>query len=509
MDRRRKRPALAALGLAAALLGLLAFPALATATASAAAEGRQVASPAGGLAAAPTGKVSGYGFFWESGLSGYGGYQAWAADINGDRITELVVQAAQGESEDGSPVTLKLAIYRRFSLLYEGPAPGIGVCAVVDINGDKRAEVLTADGLAYGWSADKKALESLPGLAAPMEQWLQANYLPVPVEGETIVDFDGDGTLDVVSRELTGLRLTSKTRGEFVLAFPPGIGEPRYHIWFPRLPGGERAVFTDSVVYNPTALHGPVGPGFETVYWTLWRTGPDGNYLKTSAAPYPAIPRDAFQMEPAVAFADLDADGVDELVTNDKGVILIYRWSGDMYDIAWESPNNGGLGYGWFTTAELNGDGTRELVARLVTPKQGLSTLKIYRIRAGNLEGLADVEGAGGSFGGGVVVSDLLGLDSEQLVMGHSFEMCRASALGLNVDLAQLPPAKVGIMGRLSGAWTWTKHTIKAVLRRPLLALGVGGLGLCMVALVAVVAVRRGRRRGRAPSSPAAGGWEG
>ena len=469
MDKRRKRPALAALGLAVALLGLLAFPALATAT------------------AAPTGKVSGYGFFWESGLSGYGGYQAWAADINGDRITELVVQAAQGEQEGGSPVTLKLAIYRRFSLLYEGPAPGIGVCAVVDINGDKRAEVLTADALAYGWSADKKTLESLPALAAPMEQWLEANYLPVPVEGETIVDFDGDGTLDLVSRETTGLRLTSKTRGEFVLAFPAGIGEPRYpgDIWFPRLPGGERAVFTD---------------------WTLWRTGSDGTYLKTSAAPYPAIPEDEFELAPVVAFADLDADGVDELITNDKGVILIYRWSGDMYDIAWESPNNGGLGYGWFTTADLNGDGTRELVARLVTPRQGLSTLKIYRIRAGNLEGLADVEGAGGPFGGGVVVSDLLGLDSEQLVMGRSFEICRASALGLNVDLAQLPPAKVGIMGWLSGAWAWTKHTVKAVLRRPLLALGVGGLGLCTVALVAVLAVRRARKPGRAPSSPAAGG---
>ena len=490
MDRRRKRPVLTALGLAAVLLGLLAFPALATAT------------------AAPTGKVSGYGFFWESSLSGYGGYQAWAADINGDRITELVVQAAQGEQEGGSPVTLKLAIYRRFSLLYEGPAPGIGVCAVVDINGDKQAEVLTADALAYGWSADKKTLESLPALAAPMEQWLEANFLPVPVEGEMIVDFDGDGTLDLVSRETTGLRLTSKTRGEFVLAFPAGIGEPRYpgDIWFPRLPGGERAVFTDSVVYNPTVPGGPVGPGFETVFWTLWRTGQDGTYLKTSAAPYPAIPKDEFAMAPAVAFADLDADGVDELITNDKGVILIYSWAGDMYDIAWESPNNGGLGYDWFTTAELNGDGTRELVARLVTPRQGLSALKIYRIRAGNLEGLADVAGAGGPFGGGVVVSDLLGLDSEQLVMGRSFEICRASALGLNVDLAQLPPAKVGIMGWLSGAWAWTKHTIKAVLRRPLLALGVGGLGLCTVALVAVLAVRRGRKRGRAPSSPAAGG---
>lgn len=440
----------------------------------------------------PQGRVSGYGFFWQADLAGYGGYQAWAGDLDGDKVSELVVQVVTGEAEGGPPIPPRMAIYDRFAREFEDLSPGAGLAGLFDIDGDGRAEILTTDSLAFRWSADGKHLLADPGLDGPLATWLKENYLPAAAAAGLVADFDGDGTLDLVERGPTTLRLTSKTRGEVTLDF--GAGYPK-QLAFPKLGRGETSVF--AAVLSRAETGKPA-----RLTWWLWRRDPDGTYVRTNGTPAPAARGSEFETDPLAYFADLDRDGVDELVTNDAGRILVYRWAGDAYEKAYESPDNGGLGYSSFATADLDGDGVPELVARHITPTLYHNDLKIYEWHSDRLEGLADIKDIGSWACGTVLAADLLGLGSQQLLIGRDFEACRPTALGLNVDLANLPPPRATAAGKFLG---WVRVWRGRVARHPGLAVGAGATAVALAALLATLAVsaasRRRARPRRAPSS--------
>ncbi len=395
--------------------------------------------------------TQGYGFFWQADVAGFGSYRTWAADIDADGIAELIVDAFQGESEGGGAVPEKIAIYDRFTKVYGGDAPAGGIAQAADVNGDRRAELLTWREEAYAWNAKTSTLEKTEALTAALAEWERTNYFPAPSEGDHVLDVDGDGTLDYVEINATSLTVRSKTKGTTTITLDPSLGEVAYpgHLEVVDLGREEKALFVETVTFG--APPSATAPNGIAVHWTLWHGSPAEGYSIFAGMPDPKRAQGEFQHEPQPFFADLDGDDYDEFVTSDVGTILIYHWSVDGYVPGWRSADNGGLGYASFMAADMNANGVPELVARHVTPDVYHNDLKVYELRGGQLEGLADVKDIGAYGEGFEIWADFLGLGTEQIIMGREWEMCRPSGFGLGVDLDNLPaPLPGGLVGRLS-----------------------------------------------------------
>ncbi|RJQ07895.1 MAG: hypothetical protein C4551_06105 [Bacillota bacterium] len=421
------------------------------------------------LPASADGRVQGYGLFWEGDIRGYGGFACWAGDVNGDGVNELIVQAIPGEQEGGPPIPADLAVYRRFTEIYRGTLEaGDPVAAAVDFDGDGRLELVTRGGKVLAWSDDQETLLVDTARREALDRWLQDNFLPEMTWDVMLLDFDGDGTVDRVQQVEQTLVLESKTRGQIVLDLSEVRGSYLGGVSAVDLGGQYPALFTQGYDFRT--------PGSTRLLWSLWLRGPGDTYVRAEGVPDPASLTVANRRFPVAAFIDIDSNGVDELVTNSGGVILAYQWTEAGFVELWRSPDNGGLGYPSFVGADMNGNGIPELVAQHTSPTVYQQNLKIYEWRSGSMEGIADVFNIGPYEGPTPFVADLLGLGTEQVIIGRDFESARPNALGLNIDLANLPPPVFDGDGG-------TSLLVKA-----------GGAALVAVAVLGVVlAVARGR----------------
>lgn len=381
-----------------------------------------------------TGESQGYRLFSPFRLTGYGGYRLWTSDLDGDGAPEIVMQAVAGEQE-GQPEEppVYCAIHDGFEEAWRGA--GLRVNTVADVNADGKGEIVCGDGRVYAYMNGATTLVEKDG--ALLKQYREGNFLPrkpgdaTPGVAEYVLDLDGDGATDRLTVKIgdgpaptTSMTVESKTKGSTRFEVEGAVQE----VHFPRLRFGDRV----SRAILTVAGAGSGSP----LAWKVWaprdsRTGPgyglawEGTQDTTRVSEYDSAP--------VRLVADLDGDGVDELVTNRRGAVQVFAWDagGMAYELRYAGPDNGGLGFSQFAAADFDGDGTRELAARHITPTLYHNDLKIYRWTGHKLEGLADLKDIGWYASIPPVSGDFLGTGREQALFCTDFERCRPFVLML------------------------------------------------------------------------------
>ncbi|MGE5484981.1 MAG: stalk domain-containing protein [Ignavibacteriales bacterium] len=371
------------------------------------------------------------------GLAGYGGYQVWVPDLDADGRSEIIVQAVAGEREgQAEEPPVYCAIHEGFNEVWRGE--GLRVNAVVDVTEDGKPEIICGDGRVYAYT--DRAVTLLEKDGDLLRRYREDNFLPRrpaevdPGTTEHILDLDRDGSMDRLTVKAdTGVLIESKVKEAARLDAGGAVRE----VLFPRLKSGSR---------SSTAILTVASAGTESsLVWRVWSPRDSGTtmgYRLAWEGAQDASRVSEYDAPPAYLAADLDGDGVDELVTNRLGTIQVFVWDGarSAFELKYTGPDNGGLGFSQFAAADLDGDGRRELVARHITPTLYHNDLKIYKWSGEGLEGLADIKDIGWYASIPPVPGDFLGTGREQVLLCTNFELCRPSVLTLNAD----PPAPGG-----------------------------------------------------------------
>ncbi|MEW6243947.1 MAG: VCBS repeat-containing protein [Bacillota bacterium] len=365
------------------------------------------------VSAAGTQAKGNYDFFWEADVRGYGGYRYWTADLDGDGVLELVVQAMQGEWEGGEKPPVRTVIYKRLTPVYD--ATDEEILSVLDIDQDGKFEIVTVDGV-YALRAGR--LVKLDNGQELLDEYLKLGYINTSAEEmrgfEHLVDLDGDGYMELVRHgEGNMLSICSKTYEDVNLEVPMHGAWPDIEAYFPVI-DGKRAIFVVSQAKS----------GGDALEWRLYKL--DGGSWNLDFM-------QEVRGDRVYTFFDLDGDGSEELVTSSRGIIRVYRLEDRKWEMVWESPDNGGMGFVSFVLGDFNGNGRTELVARHVFPGLYNHNLKIYEWVDERFVGIADVASVGWHVGPWPAAGDFLGLGRDQIIMCTEFEMARPRGFGYAV----------------------------------------------------------------------------
>jgi len=282
-----------------------------------------------------------------------------AVDLDGDSLYEVLFDSSQVEygftqaSPESIPTSLKFA-YRMWE------ASGIFTRHYVgDLDGDNRVDFLYRgdqfDTSCHSVSCIKTYIAEYNSTIANFErvwsiQWRDTSSIggDVGVAGYAVGDFDNDGRKEFVASSIWGNLFVGENTGDDTYA----------EVWRDSLPYVNMYYQTQGNVDNDGRMEFFVGATMSDGYWlTVFEADSNNHYS----------PRFLFHIlaggsldEPTNLTADIDGDGVPELVLLTGGYVLIFKSNGNDSYYLWYLKR---LTFGYaLGTYDFNHDGKRDFI---------------------------------------------------------------------------------------------------------------------------------------------------